>query len=118
MDETDAGQRPDEPPDTSYVLANERTFLAWIRSSLALLAGGVALARFEPHTHNDRGLVLAVSSGCVALAVVFSIGGYLRWMRVRDAIEAGGELPTPHLVPVMAIGVFALAVLSLILVYR
>ena len=30
-------------PDARYSLANERTFLAWIRTALAVLAAGVAL---------------------------------------------------------------------------
>ena len=30
-------------PDPRFTLANERTFLAWIRTALALIAGGVAL---------------------------------------------------------------------------
>ena len=107
-----------EPPDPRYVLANERTFLAWLRSSLALLAGGVALARLEPTGNEDRTLVVAVSAGCVGLAVVFAIGAYVRWMKVRDAIERGVDLPVSFLVPVMAVGVFALAAGGLILVFR
>ena len=33
-------------PDPRFTLANERTFLAWIRTSLALLAGGIAIEAF------------------------------------------------------------------------
>lgn len=36
-----------EEPDARFSLANERTFLAWIRTSLALIAGGVALEAFD-----------------------------------------------------------------------
>jgi putative membrane protein len=32
-------------PDYRFSLANERTFLAWIRTALALVAGGVAAAK-------------------------------------------------------------------------
>jgi putative membrane protein len=42
-------------PDYRFTLANERTFLAWIRTALALLAGGVLLhqraARGAAHRH-------------------------------------------------------------------
>lgn len=35
-------------PDYRFSLANERTFLAWLRTALALLGGGVALASLVP----------------------------------------------------------------------
>ena len=44
--------RPSEPteqePDYRFTLANERTFLAWIRTALALIAGGVAVVQLVP----------------------------------------------------------------------
>ncbi len=43
-----------EEPDARFTLANERTFLAWIRTSLALLAGGVALHVLGPAAHPQR----------------------------------------------------------------
>ncbi len=38
--------RGGEEPDYRFSLANERTFLAWIRTALALLAGGVVFEQF------------------------------------------------------------------------
>jgi putative membrane protein len=35
-------------PDYRFTLANERTFLAWIRTALALIAGGVAVVQLVP----------------------------------------------------------------------
>ncbi|WP_283215114.1 DUF202 domain-containing protein [Pseudofrankia sp. DC12] len=35
-------------PDYRFSLANERTFLAWIRTALALLAGGIAVVQIVP----------------------------------------------------------------------
>src|SRR5262249_51837567 len=35
-------------PDYRFSLANERTFLAWIRTGLALVGGGLAVAGFLP----------------------------------------------------------------------
>lgn len=39
---------PGTEPDYRFTLANERTFLAWIRTALALIAGGVAVAQLLP----------------------------------------------------------------------
>ena len=37
-----------EEPDPRFTLANERTFLAWIRTALALVASGIGLEAFVP----------------------------------------------------------------------
>jgi len=37
-----------EEPDPRFTLANERTFLAWVRTALALVAGGIGLEAFVP----------------------------------------------------------------------
>jgi uncharacterized membrane protein YidH (DUF202 family) len=38
----------EQEPDYRFTLANERTFLAWIRTALALIAGGIAVAQLVP----------------------------------------------------------------------
>ncbi len=39
---------PDLEPDYRFTLANERTFLAWQRTALGLLAAAVAVVQFVP----------------------------------------------------------------------
>jgi putative membrane protein len=102
-------------PDYRFSLANERTFLAWVRTALALLAAGVAIVALPSHfsTRAGRetlGIVLLV------LAVLAAGGSYLRW-RVNDqAIRAGRPLPPSRGMPIVAIGLTAVAVLALVLV--
>ena len=41
-------QAEGEEPDPRFTLANERTFLAWVRTALALVAAGIGLETFVP----------------------------------------------------------------------
>lgn len=99
-------------PDPRFTLANERTFLAWVRTSLALLAGGIAVEAFtgnvfDPLTRKVLGSVLLAIAALIALTAGF------RWMRVERAMRNGRPLPLPLLVPLLAIGA---AVASVVLV--
>jgi putative membrane protein len=80
-----------DEPDPRYSLANERTFLAWVRTSLAMLAGGVALhALGLPETEWVR------TSLAVALVVLGGLSTALalvRWARVERAMRTHQPLP-------------------------
>ena len=107
-DEPDAADGTAEPaehePDYRFTLANERTFLAWMRTSLALLAGGIALRELvEPFEVRGARTTLAVAS--VALSLVLAVAAYLRWSRVQAAMRRGEPLPRPLAVPVLALGI-------------
>ena len=101
--------RPAQPtrprhPDYRYTLANERTLLAWLRTGLALVAGGVAVATYAP----DLGVPWG--SGAVALALVLiglatALAGYRRWRANEDAIRDDRPLPASRLPAVLAAAV-------------
>jgi putative membrane protein len=79
-------------PDYRFTLANERTFLAWIRTALGLLAGAVALVHVvsaDKVTTTQRaiGVVLAALSLLIALAAV------RRWRLVQSTMRRGADLP-------------------------
>ncbi|MFI5715914.1 YidH family protein [Nocardia sp. NPDC051750] len=100
---------PDREPDYRFTLANERTFLAWIRTAFALLAGGVAVGQLftgelDPVTHRILGGV------CVVLAVLVAVGSFLRWRQVQAAMRRDGPLPGPVMVKLLVIGVLVAAV--------
>ena len=87
-------------PTTGSRCANERTFLAWIRTALALLAGGVLLHQFATEL-GPRPAVIVLSVGLGVVAAVLSVVSYTRWraQRDRDAAWAvrcrsAGVLPT------------------------
>jgi putative membrane protein len=95
-------------PDIRFLLANERTLLAWIRTGLALQAGGFALAHFS-----DAG-----ASGQVAgiLAILFggfmAIIGYSRF-RAADRAIRSGQLPKQGRGPTIEVAIVVLTALIL-----
>ena len=83
-------------PDTQAELANERTYLAWLRTGLALVAVGVAAERVLP----AAGIIWArqLIGVSLILAGVLTAGlARWRWQRVDRAVRAGGPIPRPNL---------------------
>jgi putative membrane protein len=105
----------DHEPDYRFTLANERTFLAWVRTALGLVAGGVAVRELLPGlaTKDAR---TALAALCIALAAVLSAGSYPRWRRVQRAMRRGLPLPRSPLIVLLAGGVLLLAVFAAVLV--
>lgn len=102
-------------PDYRFSLANERTFLAWIRTALALLAGGVAAVQLVPafKFHGGR-LILGVT--LVVLSIMVAAGSYYRWTANERAMRLGQSLQ-PSLVPrLLAAGLTLIALVALLLV--
>ena len=104
-------------PDYRFTLANERTFLAWQRTALGLLAAAVAVVQLVPElalpgARHARGLFLAV------LATLTSATGLVRWEQADRAIRRGGPLrrhPTPAY---LAVGLTLLGMIAIGLVIR
>ena len=100
-------------PDARFSLANERTFLAWIRTSLALLAGGVALEALDLPVEaapavrrGDRaGRRRASSPRC-------SPGSAGR--SAERAVRLGTPLPSPSAFGLLVVGVCVAGVLVLV----
>ena len=96
---------PGHDVDYRWSLANERTFLAWIRTSLALVAGGVAAAKLADFQHE---LVRWVIAGppLVAGAMTASRAAG-RWRTYEDAMRRGASLPVGRGVGLLAHGLAA-----------
>ena len=104
-----------DEPDYRFTLANERTFLAWVRTALGLLAGGVAVRQFvDPFDIANATTALALLA--VGCSLVLVAGGYLRWVAVQQAIRRGDELPAAKLVPLVAIALGSIAVVTFVLI--
>lgn len=104
-----AWRRTGSTPDYRFSLANERTFLAWVRTALALLAGAVALDQLAP----DIAPTVVRIILCLALAVigaVLAIVSYRRWALQEQAMRNNQELPHSWLMVSMTV-IVALAAL-------
>lgn len=98
---TPSWRRQGAEPDYRFSLANERTFLAWIRTALALLAGGVLLDQFAVELR-PQALMIGLSVGLAVLAAVLCGGAYLRWKANEIAMRLGQPLPHSVVLPVTA----------------
>ncbi len=105
-----------QEPDPRFSLANERTFLAWIRTSLALVGGAIAVEAFAGGVFT--GVTRSVLAfGLASLALMTSMTAGLRWLRVERAMRARQPLPIPALVPVLIGGVLAGVLLTLAIIW-
>lgn len=102
-------------PDYRFSLANERTFLAWLRTGLALIAGGLGVAQFLPplrtaHLREVIAVSLLLLGGAVAIRALD------HWARTERAIRLGRELPASRFPAVLALIIGAGAVLLVVAV--
>lgn len=84
-----------DEPDARFSLANERTFLAWIRTGLALLAGGVALEALGLGI--QPGLRLAASLILIGAGVLTPLQGWFGWVQTERALRMDTALPSARL---------------------
>ena len=103
----------DEPQlDPRFSLANERTFLAWIRTSLALVAGGVVAAKALEFNHDALRWIVAVPP--IVAGAALAVESRRRWRLVEDAMRAGRPLPVGRGLTAIAVFICAYAVLVLV----
>jgi inner membrane protein YidH len=110
-DERHAGEAD---PDYRFTLANERTFLAWIRTALGMLAGAVALVHVvsaDKVTEAQRLIGLALT----AIAIVTAGLALRRWRVVQESMRHGADLPTNREPIYLSLAVVAIAVVIAVL---
>jgi putative membrane protein len=110
MDDEDVAAEP----DYRFTLANERTFLAWIRTALALIAGGVAVVQLVPDFgfSGSRRIIGVLLAG---MGMLVAGGSVRRWRQVQRAMRQDTGLP-PTLMPLLlGSGLVVLTVIVLVL---
>lgn len=111
---TSSDETIDADPDYRFSLANERTFLAWIRTALGLLAGGVAVVALLDDVGHPA-VRVATGVALLVLAVLVPPLAYRRWSHTEQALRTGESLPEPGLLRLVTGGLVTVAVLVAVL---
>jgi inner membrane protein YidH len=101
-----------DEPDPRFSLANERTFLAWVRTGLAFVTAGLgiaALAHFAPET-GSRFVIAGVVMLCCGVLCGFT--GFARWARNERAMRLGSPLIRPSVLPMLSVILLLIAGLA------
>lgn len=104
-------RRVGKDPDYRFTLANERTFLAWIRTALALAAGGLAAVTILDDFPGEEFLGM----GLLALSFLTAATAYRRWALNERAMRLDEPLPPSRLPMLMAVAVAAVAIVAAVL---
>ncbi|MFR9729554.1 YidH family protein [Saccharopolyspora sp. MS10] len=105
-----------EEPDPRFTLANERTFLAWIRTALALMAAGVGVEALNAaSTTGPDPLRTSLAVLLVLAGVACSVAAFGRWMTMERALRKKAPLPPPALAPVLGVGLGVIGVSAMVL---
>lgn len=115
MSDQDSNPPEEHEPDYRFTLANERTFLAWIRTALALLAGSVAIEQLVPEfAFPEARRLLAGMLAVISIAIVASSA--MRWRSAQQAMRRDAPLPSTLMPWLLAAGIVVVGCLVLTLV--
>ncbi|MEU7577493.1 DUF202 domain-containing protein [Streptomyces sp. NPDC041068] len=103
-----------DTPDYRFSLANERTFLAWLRTALALIGGGFAVDQFLPDLRWGWRIGLALA--LLAAGVLCSLRAVNHWVRCERAMRRGEDLPASRFPTVLSLAVAVVALAMVVVV--
>jgi len=96
-------------PDPRFTLANERTFLSWIRTALALIAGGIALEAVVLPI--QPGFRLAAAAVLIVAGILSALQAWFGWAKIERAMRMALPLPASPLNAPLVVLVVVVAVL-------
>jgi putative membrane protein len=102
-------------PDARYTFANERTFLAWMRTALGLVAAGLAIVQLLPPFHGIRWGRHAIGVPLILLGAVVAIVSYVEWTANQRALRRGDPPRKSWLPQVLAVTIALVALVAAVL---
>ncbi len=111
---SDEHEADEHEPDVRFTYANERTFLAWNRTALALIATGVAATQLLPEFHVSGGRRI-LGLPMIALGAVVAFTSFRHWRANQRAMRRGHPLPSSPMPLVLTIGIGAVAIIAVAL---
>ncbi len=99
-------------PDARFTFANERTFLAWSRTSLALVVGGLAIVQLLPPFPGVPWGRHVIGTPLILLGSVISLVSYLEWKGNQRALRHGEPLARTRLPQILAIAITGIALVA------
>ncbi|ORT60036.1 DUF202 domain-containing protein [Streptomyces sp. CB03238] len=92
-----------DTPDYRFSLANERTFLAWIRTALALVGGGFAVDQFLPDLR--WGVRVGMALALLAAGALCALRAVNHWARCERAMRRDEDLPVSRFPTLLSLAV-------------
>jgi putative membrane protein len=99
-------------PDVRFTLANERTFLAWNRTALALVVAGLGIVQLLPPFPGVPWGRHVLGLPLIVLGATVSVRSYWEWRLNQAALRRGAPLPRSLLPSVLAGTIAGIAALS------
>jgi putative membrane protein len=112
-DEDDRAADAETDPDPRLTFANERTLLAWNRTALALVAGGLAVSQLVKVRFGGVAFVSALA--LIAFGAFLSFAGYRNWQRNDRALRRGKPITPTSLPRLLTYGIGILAIAAVVL---
>ena len=103
-------------PDARFTFANERTFLAWSRTALALVVAGLAIVQLLPPFPGVPVGRHLLGIPLIVLGAVLAVAAYAEWVRNQHALRRGEPLPRSVLPWILAATVTGIAVIAAVVV--
>jgi putative membrane protein len=99
-------------PDARFTFANERTFLAWSRTALALVVAGLGIVQLLPPFPGVPWGRHVLGVPLIAFGAVVAVAAYAEWVRNQRALRRRQPLPQTILPKILAVVIAVMAVIS------